>query len=300
MGSLLEDVAAKYDTYDPSPVQQPKPAKKLPKSRAAVSAAGDGSSKRMATRRKAAPLKKPPVKRVPPKKEGTMIFGIDIGTTQVTSSENFVMTDTNMTTRYTGFAYTWSGRPNAYSNIDHISKWSRNSIENRDKVPSAITFGSVPVWGSAAVGAEGALEWFKLLLAGDDVLPQDVKDSEQLRKVRVRARDLDKSAVDIISSFLRHVWEHAMEVLKSRIGGATINLSKHHVVITVPAIWTDAMNDTMRQAVTKAGVLEARPGITKSVLTFIAEPEAAAIATLADAQGRSDIEVSHSSQHSIS
>lgn len=48
----------------------------------------------------------------------------------------------------------------------------------------------------------------------------------------------------------------------------------------------------MREAARIAGILKRRPGVSKTVLTFISEPEAAALATLKRINGRCDIEVS--------
>lgn len=288
MGSLLGEVTEKYDTYNPSPEHQPNMSKNVPRKRAAVGALSGGPAKKLAGQRRAAvPKRKSPVKKAP-KKDDKLIIGVDFGTTQVTHPQLYVFTESNVPIRYTGVAYTWSGRPSAYNTI---MRWSKDSNGNREKVPSAIVLGSPNVWGSAAVGAEGGLEWFKLLLASEDILPQDVKDSEQLRKVSTRVRELNNSPADVISKYLRAVWEHAIEEMKPRIGADTVDNSKLHIVMTVPAIWTDSMKDKMHQAAFKAGMLKPRPKVGKPILTFIPEPEAAAVAALAEVDGRHDIKV---------
>lgn len=48
----------------------------------------------------------------------------------------------------------------------------------------------------------------------------------------------------------------------------------------------------MQQAVRMAGILDKRPGVSRTVLTFISEPEAAALATIKRIDENCEIEVS--------
>lgn len=50
----------------------------------------------------------------------------------------------------------------------------------------------------------------------------------------------------------------------------------------------------MRQAILEAGILKKRNSAGNPVLSFMSEPEAAALATLQRIEGRCDIEVSNS------
>lgn len=47
----------------------------------------------------------------------------------------------------------------------------------------------------------------------------------------------------------------------------------------------------MREAANHAGLLEKRPGVGDTMISFVSEPEAAALATLKTADGRCDIQV---------
>lgn len=50
----------------------------------------------------------------------------------------------------------------------------------------------------------------------------------------------------------------------------------------------------MREAANNAGLLEKRSGVGDTIMSFVSEPEAAALATLKSADGRCDIQVKSS------
>ena len=92
---------------------------------------------------------------------------------------------------------------------------------------------------------------------------------------------MGKCAVEIVSDYLRALWEHTLETIAETETPEVVNISKFKVVMTLPAIWPIYAQAKMREAVNLAAICDQRsPGET--VLDFISEPEAAALATMQD------------------
>ncbi len=203
----------------------------------------------------------------------TVIIGIDFGTT------------------YSGVAFTWS---NKIDKIDVITSWPSELHSNSDeqKAPTAISFaakGKVN-WGYGIPTDADQLKWFKLLLVDDKDLPADVQKSSKLKEAGEYLEKHKKTVTEVISLFLRHLWNHAIQRITETVSRNLINFSKFHIVITLPAIWPEYARTRMREAASLAGMLGKRiAGETE--LSFISEPEAAALATLSDMDGRGDIKV---------
>lgn len=87
--------------------------------------------------------------------------------------------------------------------------------------------------------------------------------------------------IETISLYLRNLWNDSIEVISRSAGKSVVNFSVFHVVITLPAIWPQYARARMREAAEQAGILKTRLA-GETTLTFITEPEAAALATLAD------------------
>ena len=134
------------------------------------------------------------------------------------------------------------------------------------------------------------MRWFKLLLIEEKDLPNDVRESSQLREARAYLRNINKTAIEVIGLYLRHLWNHAIQIITTAVGKAVLNYSQHHVVITLPAIWPEYAKSRMREAAILAGIVQKRLEAETS-LTFVSEPEAAALATLSDLTQRPDIKV---------
>ncbi|KAH0438208.1 hypothetical protein CcaCcLH18_03475 [Colletotrichum camelliae] len=200
----------------------------------------------------------------------TIVIGIDFGTT------------------FSGVSWAWSGAP---TDIEVISKWESKLGRNSDKekTPTAMIFGgnggSVS-WGYGLPlnAKQQPIKWFKLLLVDEKDLPDSVRESSQIATARKLARDANKDPVEIISCFLRHLWNHAIECIANSGGADLVKMCKFHIVITLPAIWPSYAKQRMRRAAEDAGLLQDRPA-GKTTLSFISEPEAAALATMRD-QGR--------------
>lgn len=178
-----------------------------------------------------------------------------------------------------------------------MTDWGDGNSDD-PKTPSAIKFGRGGAkWGIKAQTIPEALRWFKLLLVNENDLPADIRGSSQLREARDRLQDLGKSAVDVIASFLKRLWSHCLERMKVAEGANTVDTSRFHVVVTLPAIWPNYARERMRQAVDQAGILQQRPGVGKTTLDFVTEPEAAALAALSGVDGRHNVQVSFNVLH---
>lgn len=134
------------------------------------------------------------------------------------------------------------------------------------------------------------LRFFKLLLLEEDDLRKYVKFSPQIENAKTEMKRLGKSSIEVVADYLRELWGHAITIIKEAKGEALIDSVPLHVIVTVPAIWTDYARDRMRRAVELAGICEPRLlGETK--LSLISEPEAAALSVLPGLKGRPDLQV---------
>ncbi|GKT59672.1 HSP70 family chaperone [Colletotrichum tofieldiae] len=208
-------------------------------------------------------------------KESAIVIGIDFGTT------------------FSGVSWAFSGLPN---DIEIITRWKAQLRHNSDteKTPSALLYEGdqrQALWGYGIPPAthDETLRWFKLLLVDQCDLPKEIRDSSQIATIRDLVEKANKDPVEVISEYLRHLWNHSIENITRSAGLKLVDLCKFHVVITLPAIWPDYAKARMRRAAENAGILEER-WAGDTTLSFISEPEAAALATLRDLGKRPDIE----------
>ena len=205
--------------------------------------------------------------------DNTVIIGIDFGTT------------------YSGVAFTWSKK---IERMEVISSWDSDLRSNSEeqKTPTAISFAPKAKvnWGYGVPCDAEQIKWFKLLLVDHQDLPDDVQESPKIKEARDYLKKHGKTAIEVIAVFLRHLWNHSIQRITETISRKLVNFSKFHIVITLPAIWPGYARARMQEAVGLAGMLGKRiAGETE--LSFISEPEAAAMATLSDMHGRADIKV---------
>ncbi|KAK6227523.1 hypothetical protein QIS74_01078 [Colletotrichum tabaci] len=201
------------------------------------------------------------------KKEHVLVVGIDFGTT------------------FSGVSWAYSGQPDV---IEVITRWETelNFASDTEKTPTAILFQkpqSEVFWGSGIPldRDQEPLRWFKLLLVDEKDLPHDVKHSPKIAAAKALMEKANKDPIEIISSYLRLLWNHSMECIGISAGEETVKLCRFHVVITLPAIWPDYAKARMRRAADHAGITQHRPA-GETTLAFISEPEAAALATTKD------------------
>ncbi|KAE9574263.1 hypothetical protein CGMCC3_g9641 [Colletotrichum fructicola] len=119
-------------------------------------------------------------------------------------------------------------------------------------------------------------------------LPKKVKNSSQISAARKMVGEENKDPVEVISAYLTRFWNHAVECIVTSAGQDLVDMCRFQVVITLPAIWPDYAKARMRRAVDSAGILKERPA-GDTTLSFISEPEAAALATIRDLSKRPNI-----------
>ncbi|OLN87951.1 Heat shock 70 kDa protein 12A 1 [Colletotrichum chlorophyti] len=199
-------------------------------------------------------------------KNHVIVVGIDFGTT------------------FSGVSWAYSGQPDA---IEVITRWEAelNFASDTEKTPSILYNGPQGgvSWGYGIPPDtdKEPLRWFKLLLVDAKDLPTDLRDSPQIATARRLAKNANKEPHEIISGYLRRLWNHSMECIGISAGEDTVKACRFHVVITLPAIWPDYAKARMRRAAEGAGLLEKRQA-GETTLAFISEPEAAALATTKD------------------
>ncbi|WQF77449.1 Putative ATPase, nucleotide binding domain-containing protein [Colletotrichum destructivum] len=210
--------------------------------------------------------------------EHAIIIGIDFGTT------------------FSGVSWAFSGQPN---DIEVITRWEAELNYNSDteKTPSTLLYHGPygePSWGYGIPAATSAepLKWFKLLLIDHQDLPREPQSSAQIATARRLMSEANMEPVDVIAGYLRRLWNHSIECITLSTGKELVKMCRFHVIITLPAIWPAYAKARMRRAAQEAGILENRSaGETagETVLSFISEPEAAALATMRDLSNRPNI-----------
>ncbi|GAB1319160.1 Actin-like ATPase domain-containing protein [Madurella fahalii] len=210
------------------------------------------------------------------KTDNTILVGIDFGTT------------------YSGVAFTWS---NKVERLEIITSWESELHSNSDeeKAPTAISFDSKNKvsWGYSVPHDAEQAKWFKLLLIDEKDLPDDVRASAKIKEARAYLEKHNKSPIEVIAVFLRHLWNHCIQRITATVSRNLVNYSKFHIVMTLPAIWPEYARGRMKEAASQAGMLAERIA-GETVLTFLSEPEAATLATLSDMDGRSDVKAGDS------
>ncbi|OAA67546.1 Heat shock protein Hsp70 [Cordyceps fumosorosea ARSEF 2679] len=129
------------------------------------------------------------------------------------------------------------------------------------------------------------MRWFKLMLLNPEDLPRDAAESKYMKEAASCLEKRGKSAEDAVADFLRLLWQHCLNAMYRDRGREEIDQYKTTIVITVPAIWPNYAQAKMTRAAERAGMLSERGrGMArgKPDLRFVSEPEAAALAVLAD------------------
>jgi actin-like ATPase involved in cell morphogenesis len=81
-----------------------------------------------------------------------------------------------------------------------------------------------------------------------------------------------KTAATAVSDYLTELFKHAKQTLARRYGDYFVRTTRLEVVLTVPAIWSDAAKEATLSAAKNAGMGDD--------IRMISEPEAAAVYTL--------------------
>lgn len=157
-----------------------------------------------------------------------------------------------------------------------ITNWPNPSAgrnPSSDKVPTVIAYedGKPSKWGYNVTDSDLSFRWFKLLLENET---RYTEKAEQVEQARDLLEQLNKQPVDVVSDYLRYLWDFTMKEIERKQDTNFRETYTLKVVMSVPAMWSPIAKDRTLQAAKKAGLGE------KVVL--VAEPEAAALATLKD------------------
>jgi hypothetical protein len=169
-----------------------------------------------------------------------------------------------------------------------------NYQTDRPKVPSTIFYQHLddrkPSWGYSTPQDDCVLRWFKLLLIDEKDLPEKVRESSQVKAARGLLHKYNKTPVQVFADYLTNVWAHSYPQIAAAEGDHFVQVYPLHFVVTLPAIWPHYVRKRMTEAMQLAGLLElSAVGSTK--ISFISEPEAAALTSLNENAGRYQNEV---------
>ncbi|UPX15290.1 uncharacterized protein EKO05_0005744 [Ascochyta rabiei] len=195
-----------------------------------------------------------------------LVIGLDYGTT------------------YTGVSFCETSDAGALEkHIEVIKDWpSRHTkIGTKEKVPSEIAYLSDGMkWGSLIPTNAQRHMWTKLELDS----PQAGEAARIQRELVANTRVTLKQPVDIVADFLEQVKGHLIKNLDTQYGEELWRTLPITLVITVPAVWSDAAKARTHQAVRMAGFDNSSFPKLKRTIT-ITEPEAAATYTIQSLRG---------------
>ncbi|TGJ80717.1 hypothetical protein E0Z10_g8045 [Xylaria hypoxylon] len=212
----------------------------------------------------------------------TLVIGIDFGTTF--SGVSWLICKTG----------TPPGQPEVIS-LWQTSTDNRRRNSDSQKVPSKMYYNEAGklVWGFRTSPGAEAVEWSKLLLVKKGHLQTYLKGSSHFCDAKGSLQKLGKTPVQFVSEYLKALWDHAIEQIYNAQGHAVIDEMRFEIVLTVPAIWNYDARARMREAARLAGILKYRAA-GRTALSFVSEPEAAAIATIPELETRGDLGVGDS------
>lgn len=162
--------------------------------------------------------------------------------------------------------------------IEVIQDWPscHTIVGTKDQVPSEISYTEDGIVYGALIPPNVQRHiWTKLELD----TPQ-LEDPAKLSNVN----GTQDSAVQVVSDFLAEVKVHLVKNLDRRYGRELWKTLPITLVVTVPAVWSDAAEDRTLDAVRQAGFNNSGFPQLKRVVT-ITEPEAAAIYTIQSLRG---------------
>ncbi|CAG9937945.1 unnamed protein product [Clonostachys rosea f. rosea IK726] len=123
----------------------------------------------------------------------------------------------------------------------------------------------------------------------NDHLPDHFRHAPNLIEAQAQMKEMNNSPVDVIADYLRLLWAHSLAQITRAVTTIVMGKVRLKVVVTMPAIWPLYAHLRMKEAVTMAGILDPRPA-GETLLSFMSEPEAAALAALADVDGQITID----------
>ncbi|RMY77204.1 hypothetical protein D0862_13600 [Hortaea werneckii] len=123
-------------------------------------------------------------------------------------------------------------------------------------------------WGYEVRPDEQRLRCLKLLLDPDQNLPDYVSLDDIKQQLAANGKNVGAA----VAEYLKALFDHTKEVLKRHYGELFVSQTPLQVVLTVPAVWSDAAQEATLSAAKDAGMGDN--------ITMISEPEAAAVYAL--------------------
>ncbi|KAK4544121.1 hypothetical protein LTR36_004619 [Oleoguttula mirabilis] len=123
-------------------------------------------------------------------------------------------------------------------------------------------------WGFQIRPDEQRLRCLKLFLDPHQPIPSYVSIEDMKNQLTASGKNVGTA----VTEYLRLLFTHTKEILARRYGEQFIATTKHQVVLTVPAVWSDTAKDATLKAAEAAGMGDD--------IKLISEPEAAAVYTL--------------------
>lgn len=181
-----------------------------------------------------------------------------------------------MLDRYSGVSWVIEG-PNR--KVCTINNWPNplSNIANSEKVPSVISYegGNVKHWGYEVGPKEEACRWTKILLEKKATVTSDAwaeyREYPLVQYTHQLLKRLQKTPEQVVADFLKAIWDFAKEQIRKREPRWDTDYCLQ-VVLTVPAVWSDAAKHKTMEAAEKAQL--------GSAILRVSEPEAAALAVL--------------------
>ena len=143
-----------------------------------------------------------------------------------------------------------------------------------EKVPTIISYdGAKRKWGFQIDENEERHQWFKMDL--------DPHHENEISRLTIRypdpralpsVRDGTLGAVTLATDYLTCLRDHAVEILKLKLGSGVVNTTPLRFIITVPAIWDDAAKSRTQECAVTAGM--------GNDIRIVTEPEAAVVHAL--------------------
>lgn len=164
-----------------------------------------------------------------------------------------------------------------------VKDWpsEHTKIGTKDKVASEIAYTPEGTkWGYRIASKIPRHMWTKLELDSSPV----GEAAKIFRELSLDANGPTKQAVDIVADYLAQIKEHLVKNLDQRYSRFVWETLPITLVVTVPAVWSDAAKNRTLYAVRKAGFNVTEFPQLKRIVTTT-EPEAAAIHTIQALRG---------------
>ncbi|KAF1979396.1 actin-like ATPase domain-containing protein [Bimuria novae-zelandiae CBS 107.79] len=199
-----------------------------------------------------------------------LVIGLDYGTT------------------YTGVSFCETSDTNYVEDrIQVVQDWpsAHSMIGTKEKVPSEIAYTPDGIrWGGLIPPHVQRNMWTKLELDAPMAEEAEIIRQELALLSMTGGGGGSKKAVDIVIDYLAEVKKHLVKHLDSQYGPELWRTLPITLVVTVPAVWSDAAKHKTLLAVSRAGFNTVHfPQLRRTVTAT--EPEAAAIYTIKTIRG---------------